>query len=418
MSHADPKREVPDYDGRGNPDADGGSWVLWIPRVLLSPLYLANEYVVRRPLGAFIARAERDRWSDSVAQVFTFGAGGRHNLLVPTASFDLGMAPSVGFYYSRSELGAPDNGLTLQLATWGLRSIRAAAVDTLAIDAADRVQAGLELDRARDHVFAGLGPDATRSTMSRYGVDRVEGAVGFRRQMARAVVLAQAGVRRVGFLDGCCGDPTLDQRIARGEVMAPPGYRDDYTAAFGRLGLALDTRRPSPEPGSGVYLHLLGAPGVAERDRSWLRYGGELGGALDLTGERRTLLLQLAVDFTDPISGAAPFTEYPALGGEHMPGFLAGWLTGSSTATAQLGYTWPVWLGLDARTRLTVGNAWGAHLAGFSARELRMSADVGFTTTDDGDRGLEILLGLGTETFEQGAHVTSVRIALGWRPSS
>ena len=35
-----------------------------------------------------------------------------------------------------------------------------------------------------------------------------------------------------------------------------------------------------------------------------------------------------------------------------------------------------------------------------------------------GDRGLEILVGVGTETFEQGAHATSLRVTIGWRPSS
>src|SRR5215471_10789725 len=53
-SHAEPKRDVPDYDGRGNPDADAGSWALWIPRVVLSPLYVVNEYVLRRPVGALV----------------------------------------------------------------------------------------------------------------------------------------------------------------------------------------------------------------------------------------------------------------------------------------------------------------------------------------------------------------------------
>ena len=379
--------------------------MLWIPRVLLSPLYVANEYVVRRPLGAFVIHAERDRWSDSVAQLFTFGEGG-HNLLVPTASFDLGLAPSVGVYYALGEAGAADNRLAVQLATWGLRSIRASAADTYAIDEPDQLQARLELERVRDHLFVGVGPDATRGVKSRYGVERVEGSIGYRRRLTGAGWLAaESGVRRIGFVDGCCGDPTLDERIARGEVMAPPGYRGDYTAGFGRVAVQLDTRRARPAPGSGVYLRLTGGPSVAPRDRAWIHYGGVAGGALDLTGHRRTVELQLAVDFVDAMAGAVPFTEYPTLGGESMP-------------AAQLGYTWPVWLGLDARTRFTLGNAWDSHLAGFSPRELRMSGDVGFTTTDDGDRGLEILVGVGTETFERGAHVTSLRVTVGWRPSS
>ena len=51
LARADPKRPVPDYDGRGNPDSDGDSWELWIPRVMLSPVYVAHEYLIRRPIG-------------------------------------------------------------------------------------------------------------------------------------------------------------------------------------------------------------------------------------------------------------------------------------------------------------------------------------------------------------------------------
>ena len=63
---ASPKRVKPDYDGRGNPDAKAGSWVLWIPRVMMSPLYLVNEYVLRRPLGAREVCVELERRAPTV----------------------------------------------------------------------------------------------------------------------------------------------------------------------------------------------------------------------------------------------------------------------------------------------------------------------------------------------------------------
>jgi hypothetical protein len=113
--------------------------------------------------------------------------------------------------------------------------------------------------------------------------------------------------------------------------------------------------------------------------------------------------------------GAIPFTEYPVLGGDGMPGFVAGWMTGRSTAAAQLGYTWPVWLGLDAQLRLTAGNAFGARLGGLAPGKLRLSGDFGFTTSTLADQGFEVLVGLGTETFDQGGGITSVRVTLGSR---
>jgi len=119
-AHADPKREVPDYDGRGNQDADAGSWALWIPRIVLSPLYVANEYVLRRPIGAVVRHAERERWADSVVQLFTFGEGGK-SLIVPTALYDFGLLPSVGFYYSGDDIVTDGNQLRLHAATWARR---------------------------------------------------------------------------------------------------------------------------------------------------------------------------------------------------------------------------------------------------------------------------------------------------------
>jgi hypothetical protein len=98
-----------------------------------------------------------------------------------------------------------------------------------------------------------------------------------------------------------------------------------------------------------------------------------------------------------------------------MPGFVPGWLTDRSVAVAQLAYTWPVWLGLDAQTRLSVGNAFGAHLDGFAAGQLRWSGDIGFTTSTAHDQGFELLIGLGSETFDRSAGVTSVRVTVGSR---
>jgi hypothetical protein len=415
-THADPKREVPDYDGRGNPDADAESWPLWIPRILLSPLYVANEYVLRRPLGEFVSHAERRRWTDSLAHLFRFGEGG-NSLLAPTATFDYGVLPSVGIYYSRDHVLGRNNALELHAATWGARSIALSAGDRYAIDRGDRVWVRLGVDRLADNLFFGVGPDATSAARSRYGTDRIDGGAGYRRQLAGpARIDVQAGIHRLDFIAGdCCGDPSLDARIARGDVMPPPGYRDGYTAGYGRVDLALDTRRPRPDPGSGGYLDVHGAPSADLRGgRSWVEYGGVLGGALDLTGYRRTLRAQLALDFVDSAAGAAvPFTEYPMLGGDGMAGFVAGWLIGRSTAAAQLAYTWPVWLGLDAQARVALGNAFGTHLAGAAARRLRMSGDLGLATSSERDSGFEILLGLGTETFEQGGGVTSVRVMFG-----
>lgn len=52
-AHADPKRDLPDYDGRGPEPTTAGDVLLWVPRVALFPLYATTELLVRQPIGAF-----------------------------------------------------------------------------------------------------------------------------------------------------------------------------------------------------------------------------------------------------------------------------------------------------------------------------------------------------------------------------
>jgi hypothetical protein len=74
-----------------------------------------------------------------------------------------------------------------------------------------------------------------------------------------------------------------------------------------------------------------------------------------------------------------------------------------------------VWLWLDAQARFAIGNSFGEHLDGFALGRLRMSGDLGFTTSTTHDQGFEVLVGVGTETLDQGAGITSVRVTLGSR---
>jgi len=418
VARGDPRRAVPDYDGRGNRDVDGDSWLLWIPRVVLSPLYVVNEYVLRRPLGALVRHAERERWAETVAGLFTFGEDDR-NLIVPTVLYDFGLLPCVGFYYAGDGVFSDRNALRLHAATWGKRWINATAVDRYTVDRSTRVQARLEFRRAEDNLFFGLGPDTVSDARSRYGLERSEGSVAIRRALPIASRLdAELGAHRIGFVEGeCCGDPALDTRIARGELAPPPGYRMPYTAAFAELRLTLDQRRPRPAPGGGSYGDVHVRPDLElGGGRAWIQYGGVLGAALDLTGHRRTLRAQLALDFVDAITAdPIPFTEYPVAGGGLMPGFVAGWMTGRSVGALQLAYAWPLWLWVDGQMRLSVGNAFGEHLDGLEPRALRLSWDFGLTTATARDQGFEFLVGLGSEPLGRGAGITSVRVALGTR---
>ncbi len=415
---AQPKRDIPDYDGRGNPDADQESALVWIPRVILAPVYVANEYLLRRPIGWLIRHAEAGHWVDSVESIFEFGPDGE-DLLIPTFLFDFGLLPSVGLYFAADHFLAHDNSLHLHGATWGPKWLDFTAADRYLIDKTDSLQVRGEYKRSEDNLYFGIGPDVIKGTQSRYGLARIEGSVAYHRIISHESWLGlEGGMHHIGFVDGdCCGNPSVDQQIADGVYTMPPGYRDDYTTAFLRAGLALDSRSPRPAPGSGVYLDAhANANFDIHAPRSWIEYGGAIGASADITGHQRTIKIQLALDFIDSMQGGSiPFTEYPVLTDVFMPGFLDGWMRGLSTAAAQVGYTWPVWQWLDGQVRFSAGNAFGYHLAGLVPGNFRFSGDIGVTTSGARDAGFEILFGLGTQTIDQGAGITSVRITFGSR---
>jgi hypothetical protein len=417
---ADPKRDLPDYDGRGNTDADDdGSWALWIPRAVLSPLHFVSDSLIRRPLGALVSFAERHHWVSAVEGFLTFGARGNY-MVVPTALFDFGLLPSAGVYFAGDAVGTAGNAIRVHAATWGPDWINATALDRLTWNGgATALAARVEFRRAADLLFFGAGPDATSVTRARYGLQRFDAGLMFDHRFAGESALAiSSGVRAIAYRAGnCCGDPSLDARIADGSLAMPAGYGTNYTALYQRAELALDTRAPRPASGTGGYAQSHAEIDVDVRnDRSWISYGAIVGAALDLRDQQRTVKLQLAADFVDPLRGeTVPFNELASLGGGLMPGFVAGWMTGRSTAAAQLGYTWPVWMWLDGQARFSIGNAFDRHLGELAVDKLRLSADLGLTSIGKRDQGFELLVGVGTETLEHGAGITSVRLSVGSR---
>lgn len=93
----DDKRTLPNYDNRAEEPTSAGDVALWVPRILLSPLYVVSEYVLRRPLGAMIAGAERAGLPSILYDFFVFGPDHEAGI-VPIGFIDFGFEPSVGIY--------------------------------------------------------------------------------------------------------------------------------------------------------------------------------------------------------------------------------------------------------------------------------------------------------------------------------
>lgn len=413
------KRPVPDYDGRGPREVSAGESLLWVPRVVFFPVFLVTEYVLRWPLGVLTVAAERGRWIETLTDFVKFGPDKKMTAF-PTALIDFGFRSSVGAYFSWDDAGAKGNSFRLHAATGGPDWLRLTAGYTARVSDSTQIKLRAEGWRRPDGVFFGLGPSSRVANESRYASDTVAAGLAIENRPARGVTaIARTSARAVDFpRTDCCDDPTLRERIAEGALPSPPGFPRGFTTVRQALDLALDSRAPRPAAGSGVRLELHGDLAFDARSAvttRWAGYGGSVAGFVDLTGHNRVLSLQVMARFADPLGkGEIPFLELPTLGGDGpMRGFVPGRLYGRSAAVAKLEYRYPVWAFLDATAQVALGNVFGEHLDGLSPEKLRTAFAFGFRTIGERDQSFDVLVGAGSETFEQGARLNSVRLVFG-----
>jgi len=113
-----PKRELPDYDGRGEEPTTPGDVLLWFPQILDPPIYLVTEFGLRRPLGALIPAAERAGWPSTIYDFFTSGPDHKAGF-APLVFVDFGLYPSVGAYAFWDDALFKGNDFNLTAATCG-----------------------------------------------------------------------------------------------------------------------------------------------------------------------------------------------------------------------------------------------------------------------------------------------------------
>lgn len=419
---ATPKRAVPDYDGRGPKPTTAGDVLIWVPRVAASPFYLAGEYLIRKPLGSIVLGVESGRLSDKLADWFTFDKA--HKIgVVPTAFIDFGFLPSVGFYFFWDDFLAKKNNLRVHAGTWGPDWLKASVTDTIKLSAKSSLAFRVEGSRRQDWRFYGMGPRSLDGNSSRFSADTLGASTYVDHEITSALHFHSAiGVRATTFGDdACCLEPRTVDRVAAGVIPAlPPGFVDGYTIAYDRMQLTYDTRPARPASQHGIRLSAFGEPAFNLRrspGNSWAKYGGTAAGFVDITGHNRVLSLHVTTLFADPLTGVGaqiPFTEQVVLGGaEYMRGYLIGRLVDRSAFITTLQYQWPIWIWLDGTMHVAAGNVFGAGLQDFKPSLLRISSGIGLRTNTSPDNQLEILVGMGTETFKDGAQVDSFRLAIG-----
>jgi hypothetical protein len=427
-AHADDdKRPVPDYDGRGGPYDAPKRKALWIPRLLLSPLYFVSEFVVRRPLGAAITAAEKAELPAALYDFFAFGPD--HSAgIVPIAFIDFGFEPSVGLYAFWDDVGFKGHDLRLHGSTWG--------ADWISGTATERFRFGEQLEltltgtatRRPDYAFYGIGPDTRESDLVRYSSDSVDAHFESRLRFGGSNWLDTAiGYRGASFGHSkfeehdrtATHETSLDEAIVTGQIAEPAGFRDGYRAPFVRSRVVLDSRGKSASA-TGLRFELGGEQGTDlanEPTSAWLRYGGTLGSFLDLKDSGRVVSLSVSALLADPLGDRpVPFTELVQLGGAGMmPGFRQGRLFDRSALVATLRYSWPIWVWLNGSLQAATGNVFGKHFDGADLERSRFSAALGIESSGSRDSVFQALLGFGTETFESGAELDSIRFVVGAR---
>jgi len=423
-AEAQPARPLPDYDGRGGKGqpTTPGQALLWVPRVVLFPVYLVSEYVVRRPLGYAITAAERAELPAALYDIFAFGPDHKAGV-VPIAFVDFGFYPSVGLYAFWDDAGFKGHQLRLRASTAGSSWLAFAMAERFQLTQKTTLSLNGALTHRPDYAYYGTGPDTREADRSRYGADVADLHATLRAGFWRSSsVETTLGYRGASFYPGRFGDdPSLTQQVDNGVFPLPDGYEDGYRVGFQRMLLTLDTRPEQDARESGGRFVLRGEHGLdptQSRAAGWLRYGASLGGFLDL-GEHggRIVSLSVAVEMADPLGGQpVPFTELVTVGGnEKMPGFRDGRLHGRSGAAMTLRYSWPIWIWLDGSLQAAVGNVFGEHLQGISLGQSRFSGAIGMESRGSRDSVFQLLMGFGTETFNSGADLNSIRVVVGAR---
>ena len=421
---ANPRAQTPkpsepkDYDGREDPTT-AGDVLIWIPRVVFFPAYVVTEYLIRKPLGAVTVAAERGRWVQEIRDVFTWGPSNNIGFY-PTALIDFGFRSSVGAYFFYDDLGMTGNDLRVHAATGGYDWWRLTIADKVNLDERSYVKVRAEGWIRPDWAFFGVGPESLENNRSRYLARTIEGGASFFGGLdAPGAIDFYSSVKVIRFdEDTCCSDPTVHEKLSQGAFEAPAYFDTGYTAQRLGLKLALDSRRPRPNAGSGARADLAieHSFNLEDARSRWIRYGATATGFLDITGHNRVLSLSVAALFADPLGDRdVPFTELVSLGGNNAPmrGYLQDRLLGRSAAVATLEYRYPIWTFLDGSIQVAAGNVFGEHLAGFDPDLLRVSFAAGIRTIEERDYSFDMLVGSGTETFKQGAAIHDVRFVMG-----
>ncbi|MFT5355276.1 MAG: hypothetical protein ACI9KE_002492, partial [Polyangiales bacterium] len=394
-------RDVPNYDGRDEAPISAREALLWVPRVLLAPLYFISEFVLRRPLELAVTSVEEQEIAGKVLRFFSFGPGNRF-FLSPSATFDLGFRPNIGAYFGVEDAFVANNELRLNYSFGGLGWNLASITDRFTWDDG-RWEFALRTRffQRPDGRYFGTGTGVRESLDSRYSMLASDTQIYVERKLGAAGrVRVHTDLRYRSFGEDNSDGTSVPVQVIQEMVSLPPGYTTGYTIHLTGAELVLDSRAERPANSTGVQASADLSFAYSLRDPSesmWVNYGLSLAGFWDVSGVNHILSLALGIRLADGIRGKVPFTEQPIISGNGpMSGFLGAFLTGPSAVSATLSYSWPIWIYLDGIAHVAVGNVFDERFSGFALSKFRLSAGVGIAAVSKRDHFFEFLVGFGT----------------------
>ncbi len=412
------KRPVPNYDGREAPATTAGDVLIWVPRTIFFVPHLVLEWGLRKPVIGLITLAEKHKIFARLGNLFTFRDG--KSAIFPTALFDFGLSPSIGFYSFHDDVGYPGHTITLQGGFWGDNWIRLVVGDHWTIfDGNGQFFVRGDYMTRPDDAFYGVGYDSQYEDRGNLRFRRLDGEIGLSSYVSG---LSQAGIY-FRARNGKLGDGQAPRFTEFFDPATANGFEGDgyQLLSFVAHG-AFDSRAADRafSGGTGVRVEVFGsynfAPG--ESDVAFLRFGQDSSIFVDLTGRNHVLGLSVYVDLiekTGSTPAPLPVSELIQLGGtEYLRGYLPGRFRGESAFVAALDYRYPVWIIMDADLFMAVGNTFGPNLEDFGWRRLVFNAGMALRTSFSRDTSIDALFAVGTNRFEESDfQVDNVRITVG-----
>ena len=432
------RRDAPDLDGRAERKPTAGERALWIPRVLLAPVYGVTEFVIRRPIGAFALWGEENHVGSKIANVLTFGTGGKIGVY-PTALFDFGLRPSIGLYMFSNDTPRDGDHLRMHFAWGGADWWRFTLRERVLLGgtggqntelSASRLGFHFVFDQRPDHLYThgvGISED---DTIAAYKWTRLGGQIDAEWAFGALDGLeahVAASRNRFGDGDGDVGQADLAffELLEQEGLSEPldasavaPGF-DGYELLDLGATVILDSRHPEPTaPGSGVRLAVSGlyANDLGDAERSWVGGSTHLTLYGDINGRRRVFSLSQRAEVVSNLGDQpVPYPELPALGGtEGLRGYVADRARGESTLLTSFQYTYPVWAFMDGFVFYEVGNAYAGTFDDASLGGMVSSFGMGLRSNGDRDVQFSLLVGAGTTPFDADDYgIQSTRILLG-----